>query len=257
MKKLKFIVLLIFLSGILLNFSSCMVVPVHNNGKHNGWNKKHVKRPYQRTRTVYVVEQDYHKQPKMKIYKNSKHKSPKSKRSNKNHWDAKKQKNMKNNNTDYRHITVTGFIGDKKDTPAKKISAGQVKLKAAGRNITDAKKDFDEAFNLAVKEFKVDASNKITQTETKILELKDKISNTSNEIGHIYQDQIDKLEYSNKLLMSRLDEYKEIGAEDWKTFKHQFNKEVESFESSVANFIEKLKTKEKSEDKGSKHNPPL
>lgn len=93
------------------------------------------------------------------------------------------------------------------------------------------------------------ASDKIIQAEAKILELKEKIANTSKEIGIIYQDNIDELEHSKKLLAKRLSEYKDLGAEDWKSFKHQFNEEIESFEASVTNFLQQLKTKEKPEDK--------
>ena len=152
------------------------------------------------------------------------------------------------NNKDFRHITVTGFIGDNKGTPAKKLRNGQGKLRAARENVSAAKKEFNDAFDLAVKEFKAEASEKISQTEVKILELRNKIIDTSKELGLIYQDHIDKLEYSKKILVDKLDEYKEIGAEDWNAFKNHFNDEVEDFETSVTIFLQHLKSKESKKD---------
>ncbi len=163
------------------------------------------------------------------------------------------QRNInKSISSESKHITVTGFRGDNKDTPAKKIKEGKSKLKAAKNNVSAAKHDFEDAFDLKVKAFKEDASEKISQTEIKILELKDKITNTSKEIGIIYQDNIDILEHSKKLLAKRLGEYKDLGAEDWKSFKQQFNEEIENFEASVANFLQQLKSKEESDDKTTK-----
>ena len=76
-----------------------------------------------------------------------------------------RNRNIMVNNKDIKHITVTGFIGDNNGTPAKKLRAGQGKLKAARENVSAAKKDFNEAFDLAVKEFKVEATKKIKLTE--------------------------------------------------------------------------------------------
>ena len=154
-----------------------------------------------------------------------------------------RNRNIMVNNKDFRHITVTGFIGDNKGTPAKKIRAGQGKLKAARENVSGAKTDFKSAFDLAVQEFKDEASEKIRQTETKILELKAKIKDTSKELGLVYQDHIDKLEYSKKILADKLDEYKAIGAEDWSSFKRQLSDELEDFETAVTIFLQHLKSK--------------
>jgi hypothetical protein len=165
-----------------------------------------------------------------------------------NGMQRNRNRNIMVNNKDFRHITVTGFIGDNKGTPAKKLRNGQGKLKAARENVSAAKKEFNDAFDLAVKEFKAEASGKISQTEVKIQELKNKIFDTSKELGLIYQDHIDKLEYSKKILVDKLDEYKEIGAEDWNNFKHHFNDEVEDFETSVTVFLQHLKSKESQKD---------
>ena len=78
MKKLKFIVLMMFLAGIMLSFSSCLVTrrhdnTRHDNGRHLGWfkNKHHHNN---KSRTIRVVTYDNHKQPASKSSKSSKSK---------------------------------------------------------------------------------------------------------------------------------------------------------------------------------------
>jgi len=160
-----------------------------------------------------------------------------------------RNRNVMVNNKDFRHITVTGFIGDNNGTPAKKKRAGQSKQKTIQKKVSSAKKDLTDAFDLTVKAFKEEASLKISQTENKILELKNKITDTTMEVGQIYQDHIDKLEYSKKKLVNELHEYKDIGTEDWNKFKHQFNNEIDNLETSFTNFLKHLKLKGNSKDK--------
>ena len=69
-----------------------------------------------------------------------------------------------NDNMVPRHITVTGFVGDKKRTPAKKTKAGQGKLKAAQIKVLEAEKIFKDELDLAVKTFKEDVTEIISQT---------------------------------------------------------------------------------------------
>lgn len=138
---------------------------------------------------------------------------------------------MTHKDLDSKHITVTGFIGDKKDKSGKKIKADKEKLQRAEKNISAAKKDFQDAFNQAMKAFKQDATDKIRQTEKKIQELKDKISDTSKEIDTVSIEYIERLEKSKKKLAHTLDEYKEIRSEDWGSFNEQFSDEMDVCQS--------------------------
>ena len=148
-----------------------------------------------------------------------------------------------------KHIIVTGFIGDKIEKPAKKINTGKQKLHKAEKSITAAKKDFEVAFNQTMKAFKQDATDKISQTEKRIQELKDKILDTSKEIESVSMDYIERLEESKKNLADKLNEYEEMGSEDWNSFKHQFSDEIDNFETSVTNFLQQQMQKNDPEDK--------
>lgn len=80
MKCLKPIVLILFFSSILLNFTSCTVSRQHDNGKHKGWFTKQDNHRYQIDQTIVVYEQDHHRYKEPKSYKKSK-----SKKSHKDH----------------------------------------------------------------------------------------------------------------------------------------------------------------------------
>lgn len=148
-----------------------------------------------------------------------------------------------------KHIIVTGFIGDKIVKPAKKINTGKEKLHTVENSITAAKKDFEVAFNQTMKAFKQDATDKISQTEKRIQELKDKILDTSKEIESVSMDYIERLEESKKNLADKLNEYEELGSEDWNSFKHQFSDEMDNFETSVTNFLQQQMQKNDPEEK--------
>lgn len=51
---------------------------------------------------------------------------------------------MAHKNNDSRHIIITGFSGDNKDTPPKKIKTNQRKLKKVVKNVSPSKDDFND-----------------------------------------------------------------------------------------------------------------
>lgn len=85
MKKLKYIVLMMFLTGIMLSFSSCLVTRRHDNGRHDngrhlGWFKKNNNHHHDKGRTIRVITYDKHKQPSSKSSSSKQYKSSKSKK---------------------------------------------------------------------------------------------------------------------------------------------------------------------------------
>ncbi len=85
MRKLKFLMWMIFVTGMLMSFSSCLVVHRHDNGKHVGWRKNNPEHPRNHGRTVWVKTTNNPKQTTIKIKK-----AKPDKKSNKNQWDAKR-----------------------------------------------------------------------------------------------------------------------------------------------------------------------
>jgi hypothetical protein len=84
MKKLKFILQILFLSVILSSFNACVVVR-DDNGRHIGWFKKHHKHHRTEVRTIEVRVRNHPENPALKLKKNKP-----DKKSKKNQWDAKK-----------------------------------------------------------------------------------------------------------------------------------------------------------------------
>ena len=84
---------------------------------------------------------------------------------------------------------------------------------------------------------------KINRTEAQIAELSTKIATVGKELGAIYEDHIYELEHTRKTLICKLQEYKELGADEWEFFKHQFDADLEGFEKALSIFVENLKKK--------------
>lgn len=143
--------------------------------------------------------------------------------------------------TETNHLTVTGFTGDAKTTAASKAKAGRANLREAKANVIAAKNNFSEVFEKTVGDFKTEAVLKLNETEQKIADYKKKITTANDEIGTIYQYQVDKLEKTKIALMAKLDEYKEEGEDKWDSFKHEFMDDLKNLEKSITDFVESLK----------------
>jgi len=124
-----------------------------------------------------------------------------------------------------------GFTGDAKTTAASKAKAGRANLREAKANVIAAKNNFSEVFEKTVGDFKTEAVLKLNETEQKIADYKKKITTANDEIGTIYQYQVDKLEKTKIALMAKLDEYKEEGEDKWDSFKHEFMDDLKTLKN--------------------------
>ncbi len=140
-------------------------------------------------------------------------------------------------NTLIKHLTVTGFTADVKTSSTSKLKAGREKIKQAKENLFGATADFDDAFESSVQHFKKDSITKIDAIEADIAELKKKVLIASNELGLIYQNQVDELVHTKKNLINQLHEYTTSVGDEWKSFKLQFNKEMRRFEKTLAGIL--------------------
>ena len=106
--------------------------------------------------------------------------------------------------------------------------------------VTDAEADLDEAKKVATAEewqaFKDDANAKIDDNNAKIAELKLKIKKAGKDIDKTYQKSIDTIEQKNKDLKIKMDSYKNDVNSDWKSFKREFNHDMDQLGQSLKDF---------------------
>jgi hypothetical protein len=75
---------------------------------------------------------------------------------------------------------------------------------------------------------------KVRQNDQRIASLKEKINEGETGIAAEYQKRLDELEQRNINLSSRILHYKEGAPENWKAFKHHFNKDINEIDKTIS-----------------------
>jgi peptidoglycan hydrolase CwlO-like protein len=121
-----------------------------------------------------------------------------------------------------------------------KEQAAQENVDNAKVAVTDAEVDLDESKKVATAEewqaFKDDTNAKIDDNNAKIAELKLKIKKTGKDIDKVYQKSIDTMEQKNKNLKAKMDSYRNDVNSDWKSFKNEFNHDMDELGKSLKDF---------------------
>ena len=135
---------------------------------------------------------------------------------------------------------VIGLIVTSCKPNTEKEQAAQENVDSAKVAVTEAENDLDEAKRAATAEewqqFKEDTNAKIDENNAKIAELKLKIKKTGKDIDVSYQKSIDAMEQKNKELKIKLDSYKNDVNSDWKSFKREFNHDMDELGQSLKDF---------------------
>ncbi|WP_264564290.1 hypothetical protein [Flavobacterium sp. N3904] len=121
-----------------------------------------------------------------------------------------------------------------------KVQDAQENVDSAKVAVTEAEDNLDEAKRVATDEewqqFKEDTNAKIEENNAKIAELKSSIKKTGNDIDKTYQKNIDAMEQKNKELKIKVDSYKNDANSDWKSFKREFNHDMDQLGTSLKDF---------------------
>jgi peptidoglycan hydrolase CwlO-like protein len=121
-----------------------------------------------------------------------------------------------------------------------KEQEAQENVDSAKVAVTEAEDDLDEAKRAATAEewqqFKEDTNAKIEENNAKIAELKLKIKKTGKDIDKTYQKNIDAMEQKNKELKVKMESYKNDVNSDWKSFKREFNHDIDELGQSLKDF---------------------
>ncbi len=113
--------------------------------------------------------------------------------------------------------------------------SAQQKETAARQNVTDAKQDLKDTQTSNAnewKEFKAESEAKISDNENRIAELKVKMNKPGSTFDGIYRTRIEKLEAKNTELKSKLNHY-DGNQTGWKTFKSDFNRDMNEIGSNI------------------------
>ena len=114
------------------------------------------------------------------------------------------------------------------------------KVENEKNNITEAKQDLNQAqeeYNDDVQEFKKETNDKIAGNEKTIAELNTRIAKEKKGAKADYKNKIANLEQRNADMKKKMDEYKEEGKDKWKSFKVEFNNEMDDLGKSIKDLM--------------------
>jgi peptidoglycan hydrolase CwlO-like protein len=121
-----------------------------------------------------------------------------------------------------------------------KEQAAQESVDSAKVAVSEAEEDLDDARRAATAEewqaFKDSTNAKIDENNAEIAKLKLKIKKTGKDIDKAYQRNIDTIEQRNKNLKTKMDSYKNDVNSDWKSFKREFNHDMDELGESLKDF---------------------
>jgi hypothetical protein len=134
-------------------------------------------------------------------------------------------------------VTATILVGCQNTT--KNEAAAQDNVEDARDNLDDAKEELSNARETATKEewqaFKESTNATITQNEMRIAEIKAKMKKTGKSIDEGYAQKILELEQKNEEIKLKVDKYKNDAGNDWKSFKEEYNRDVNELGQAIKN----------------------
>ncbi|HRM45528.1 MAG TPA: hypothetical protein PLD64_03805 [Flavobacterium sp.] len=135
-------------------------------------------------------------------------------------------------------IASTVLVGCQGST--KKEEAAKDKIEEARDELDDAKEELSEARVAATeaewKTFKESTNATIAQNEIRITELKAKMKKTGKTIDDEYAKRIKELEEKNKEIKLKVESYKNDANSDWKSFKEEYNHDMDELGQALKNF---------------------
>jgi hypothetical protein len=144
-----------------------------------------------------------------------------------------------------KHITVEGFASNSDlsncEILEKELNEAKAKLKLAKKDVKVAK----GKLNLALEEVISNIENKkkgIKETQNNLSDDSDSTSvlNSENLKSKLEESLVD-LELKKDEIKKKIGEYEEDGSENWETFKHELNHDLEELGTALKSFATKTK----------------
>lgn len=121
------------------------------------------------------------------------------------------------------------------NTPAQKVENAEENVQKANEELAKAKQEY-----LAdLESFRKDNAARTLSNEQMIAELKARVAKEKEATRTAYLKRISELEQKNLEMKNKMAEYNEDGQENWKSFKTEFNRDMDNLGQSLANFFEK------------------
>lgn len=159
-----------------------------------------------------------------------------------------KAKNIAHNKMEkkiFKHLTVKGFVRRTDLTTCelmeKRLDEAKAKLKNAKKDVKAAKQKLNQALEEAI--LKIENKKKdIKETQNNIIDDPDSSSVLSIEnIKLKFEETMVELELRKNKIKKEIEEYTDEGSENWDSFKHKLNHDLEELGIALKGFGTKYK----------------
>jgi len=104
------------------------------------------------------------------------------------------------------------------------------KVENKEKNASEAKKDLDkanEAYKKEIKEYRKEIEKKIEENNKSIKDFNKRIESEKKDAKADYEARIIALEKKNNDMKKRMDDYADLGKDQWSVFKAEFSRDME------------------------------
>lgn len=154
-----------------------------------------------------------------------------------NNFNIKKYKMKKSILSFTATVFTFAFLLLSCSSPAEKVEKAENQVVEANDNLDSAIKNYQED----MRAYRIETANRIAANEKEIADFNVKISNQKKETRATYLKKMTALEKKNMEMKNKLNNYKEDGNDKWKTFKAEFNKEMDDLGQSIKDLTTKDK----------------
>lgn len=145
-----------------------------------------------------------------------------------------------------KHLTVTGFASSSDlsncEVLEKELNEAKGRLKLAKKDVKNAKQKLDMALEEVI--IKIDTKKKELKETQDSLGADSESSSVFNveNIKSKYDEAMDALELRRSKIQMKIEEYNAEGSENWDSFKHKLNHDLEELGTALKGFVTKSDT---------------
>jgi prefoldin subunit 5 len=142
-----------------------------------------------------------------------------------------------------KHLTVTGFASSSDlsncEVLEKELNEAKGRLKLAKKDVKNAKQKLDKALEEVI--IKIDTKKKELKETQDSLGADSESSSVFNveNIKSKYDEAMGALELRKNKIKKQIEEYNSEGAENWGSFKHKLNHDLEELGTALKGFVTK------------------
>ena len=119
---------------------------------------------------------------------------------------------------------------------AEKVDSEKAKLEAAEIDLIKVKENYFIEYN----KLKYKSEKQFSDNATRIRELRKQNKAIKKEVKGEYEKTITDLEKRNDVLKAKISYYKEYRKDAWKSFKHEFSRDMEELQQSLIDLTKKM-----------------